>query len=101
MDYFLLYALAFVAIIVFFRMIRVVPEAHALVVEELGKYKKTLGPGLHLVIPILQRVGYKHVLKEEVMEKALQQCSAQPVTQRKVFRETTPHLEMQIGIYHL
>lgn len=77
MEYFLLYTLAVIAIIIFFRMIRVVPEAHALVVEELGKYKRTLGPGLHLVVPFLQKVSYKHILKEEVLDVHPQSCITQ------------------------
>ena len=76
MEY-LLYALAIVALIVLFRMIRVVPEAHALVIEHLGKYRKTLGPGLHLVIPFVQRVAYKHELKEEVLDVHPQMCITQ------------------------
>lgn len=77
MEYLLLYALAFVAVVVLLRMVRVVPEAHALVVEELGRYKKILGPGLHLVVPLLQRVGYRHVLKEEVLDVHPQSCITQ------------------------
>ena len=68
MEFWWVYVVALLALIILFRMIRVVPEAHALVIEELGKYKKTLGPGLHLVVPFIQRVAYKHELKEEVLD---------------------------------
>jgi regulator of protease activity HflC (stomatin/prohibitin superfamily) len=77
MEFLWVYGLAIVALIVLFRMVRVVPEAHALVVEELGKYKKTLGPGMHLVIPLIQRVAYKHELKEEVLDVHPQVCITQ------------------------
>ncbi len=61
-------------VLVFFRLIRIVPEQEAYVVEQLGKYRKTLGPGLHLVVPILQKVAYKQNLKEEAIDVAPQMC---------------------------
>ena len=60
--------------IVFFKLIRIVPEQEAWVVEQFGKYKKTLGPGLHLVIPVLQKVAYQNILKEEVIDVPPQVC---------------------------
>ncbi len=62
---------------VFFKLIRIVPEQEAWVVEQLGKYKRTLGPGFHLVIPVFQVVAYKHILKEEVIDVAPQVCITQ------------------------
>ena len=64
-------------IFIFFRLLRIVPEQEAWVIEQLGKYRKTLGPGLHLVVPLLQRVAYKHSLKEEVIDVAPQICITQ------------------------
>ena len=77
MEVVLWYGLIIVGLIVLFKMVRVVPEAHAWVVEEFGKYKKTLGPGFHLLTPILHRVAYKHVLKEEVLDVHPQVCITQ------------------------
>lgn len=74
---FVILGLAIVGLIILFRMVRVVPETSMLVIEELGKYKKTLGAGLHLVIPVLQRVAYRHSLKEEVLDVAPQMCITQ------------------------
>ncbi len=60
--------------IVFFKLIRIVPEQEAWIVEQFGKYKKTLGPGLHLVIPVVQKVAYQNILKEEVIDVPPQVC---------------------------
>lgn len=61
-------------VFIFFRLLRIVPEQEAWVIEQLGKYRKTLGPGLHLIVPFLQRVAYKHSLKEEVIDVPPQVC---------------------------
>ena len=60
--------------LVFFKLIRIVPEQEAWVVEQFGKYKRILGPGLHLVIPVVQKVAYQNVLKEEVIDVRPQVC---------------------------
>lgn len=70
-------ALVVVGVILFFRMLRVVPEQRVLVIEEWGKYKKTLGSGLHFIVPIIHRVAYTHDLKEEVLDVAPQVCITQ------------------------
>ncbi len=68
------YVAAFIAIIVFFRLIRIVPEMESYIVEQFGKYKKTLGSGLHLVVPGVQKIAYKHLMKEEVIDVDPQMC---------------------------
>jgi regulator of protease activity HflC (stomatin/prohibitin superfamily) len=60
--------------IVFFRLIRIVPEQEAWVVEQFGKFRKILGPGLHLVVPGVQKVAYRNNLKEEVIDVPPQVC---------------------------
>ncbi|MBN1685521.1 MAG: paraslipin, partial [Spirochaetales bacterium] len=70
----LAYVLAVVFLIIFFRLIRIVPEQEAWLIERFGKYQKTLGSGFHLVIPFVQRVAYKNLLKEEVFDVEPQVC---------------------------
>lgn len=60
--------------LVFFKLIRIVPEEEAWIVEEFGKFKRALGPGFHLVIPFVQRVAYQHHLKEEAVDVEPQVC---------------------------
>jgi regulator of protease activity HflC (stomatin/prohibitin superfamily) len=59
---------------VFFKLIRIVPERQAWLVEQFGKYQRTMGPGLHLVIPVIQKVAYRQLLKEEVIDVPPQIC---------------------------
>lgn len=68
------YAIVVFAVIIFFKLIRIVPEQETYIIEQFGKYKKTLGSGFHLVIPFIQRVAYKHSLKEDVIDVAPQMC---------------------------
>ena len=53
-----------VAIIFIIRSVKIVPQQHAWVVERLGKYHVTLSPGLKILVPFVDRVAYKHILKE-------------------------------------
>ncbi len=53
---------------------RIVPQRSAFVVERLGKYAKTLEAGFHLLIPFVDRVAYRHTLKEEVIDVPQQSC---------------------------
>ena len=46
------------------RTIKVVPQQNAWVVERLGKYHSTLTPGLNFLIPFVDRLAYRHSLKE-------------------------------------
>lgn len=66
--------LAFVALIIVFKIAIVVPQQNAYVVERLGKYSKTLNAGFHLLWPFLDKVAYKHTLKEQAVDIAEQIC---------------------------
>ncbi len=58
----------------FFASIRVVPTQSAYIVERLGNYRKTLGPGFHALIPFFDRVAFIHDLKEEAIDVPPQEC---------------------------
>ena len=75
----------FVVVLVFiFKTINVVPQQHAWVVERLGKYHSTLTPGLNWVIPFIDRIAYKHILKEIPLDVPPQVCITRDNTQLKV-----------------
>lgn len=67
-------AVAFVAIIILLKTAVVVPQQNAYVIERLGKYSKTLNAGFHILIPFLERIAYKHTLKEQAVDIAEQIC---------------------------
>ena len=73
-----------VAIVFVFKTINVVPQQHAWVVERLGKYHATLGPGLNIVVPFIDRVAYKHILKEIPLDVPPQVCITKDNTQLQV-----------------
>ncbi|MFA5670556.1 MAG: stomatin-like protein [Balneolaceae bacterium] len=54
--------------------LRLVPNQFAFIVERLGNYHKTLGPGFHALIPFLDKVVYKQDLREETIEVEPQEC---------------------------
>lgn len=82
MEYALI--LAVVALIFIARSFRIVPQQHAWVVERLGKYHATLEPGLKLVVPFVDRVAYKHSLKEVPLDVPSQVCITKDNTQLQV-----------------
>ena len=53
---------------------QIVPQRSAYVVERLGKYRKTLEAGFHILIPFVDRVAYRHTLKEEAIDVPSQAC---------------------------
>ena len=57
-----------IAIVVFISCVKIVPQAHAYVVERLGGYKATWSVGVHLKMPILDRVARRVSLKEQVVD---------------------------------
>ncbi len=63
----LLIVLAAIVAIVLFKTVRVVPQASVYVIERLGKYSRTLEPGLHLLVPVLDSVRTKMDIREQVV----------------------------------
>jgi regulator of protease activity HflC (stomatin/prohibitin superfamily) len=73
-----------VAVIFVIKSIKVVPQQHAWVVERLGKFHAALAPGLNIVIPFIDRVAYKHSLKEIPLDVPSQVCITRDNTQLQV-----------------
>ncbi|MBA3980788.1 MAG: paraslipin [Alcanivorax sp.] len=69
-------ALLFLAFIVtaIVKTARIVPQRSSYVVERLGKYATTLDAGFHLLIPFIDKVAYRHTLKEEAIDVPRQSC---------------------------
>jgi regulator of protease activity HflC (stomatin/prohibitin superfamily) len=70
----LIVGLVVLIVVALLKTARVVPQRQAYIVERLGKYHKTLEAGFHITIPILDRVSYKHSLKEVAMDVPPQFC---------------------------
>src|SRR5439155_25530011 len=90
-------ALFVVVVIVVIKAIRVVPQQHALVVERLGRFHAVLAPGLNFVIPFVDRVAYRHDLREIPFDVPSQICITKDNTQLQVdgilyFQVTDPRL---------
>jgi regulator of protease activity HflC (stomatin/prohibitin superfamily) len=58
----------------FIQSIQLVPTQKAYIVERLGNYHKTLGPGFHALVPFFDQVKYKQDLREETIEVEPQEC---------------------------
>ena len=69
---YVLIGLAILILIILASCIRIVPQAYALVVERLGGFQGTWGVGLHLKMPIIDRVAKRVTLKEQVVDFAPQ-----------------------------
>ena len=90
-------AIFVVAVIVVMKAFRVVPQQHAWVVERLGRFYAVLQPGLNLIIPIVDRVAYRHDLREIPLDVPSQICITRDNTQLQVdgilyFQVTDPKL---------
>ena len=72
------------AILIVIRAIAIVPQQHAWVVERLGKFDRVLSPGAGFVIPFIERVSYKHSLKEIPLDVPSQVCITRDNTQLQV-----------------
>lgn len=66
-----------ILVIAILRSIRVVPAKKAYVVERLGKYCKTMEAGFHILVPFIDKVAYRHSLKEKALDVPIQPCFTQ------------------------
>ncbi|MBN1362353.1 MAG: paraslipin [Sedimentisphaerales bacterium] len=80
------------AIVVFIKTIRIVPQKQAFIIERLGKYAKTLEAGFHVLMPFVDRVSYRHTLKEQAVDVPPQQC----ITKDNIAVEVDGILYMQV-----
>jgi regulator of protease activity HflC (stomatin/prohibitin superfamily) len=67
-------AIAAVVIFVIAKTAVVVPQQNAYVVERLGKFSRVLNAGFHILIPFVERIAYRHTLKEQAVDIAEQVC---------------------------
>jgi len=69
-------ALAITVVVVFVlaKTALVVPQQSAYVIERLGKFSRTVHAGFHILIPFIERVAYRHTLKEQAADIAEQVC---------------------------
>jgi regulator of protease activity HflC (stomatin/prohibitin superfamily) len=86
-----------IAVVVVIKAIRVVPQQHAWVVERLGRFHAVLAPGLNFVIPFVDRLAYRHDLREIPLDVPSQICITKDNTQLQVdgilyFQVTDPKL---------
>ena len=83
---FLIFSVFFVLLAVVFvtQCIKVVPQQNAWVVERLGKFHSVLTPGLNIISPFIDRVAYKHSLKEVPLDTPSQVCITKDNTQLTV-----------------
>ena len=85
------------AIIFIVKALKVVPQQNSWVVERLGRFHAALSPGLNIVIPFIDNVAYKHLLKEVPLDVPSQICITRDNTQLQVdgilyFQVTDPKL---------
>ena len=86
-----------IAIILVNKWIRVVPQQRAFVVERWGKFHEVLEPGLRFVIPFIDKIAYRHDLREIPLDVPSQICITKDNTQLQVdgilyFQVTDPRL---------
>ena len=79
-------------VITLIKTAKVVPQRQASVVERQGKYSRTLDAGFHLLIPFIERVAYRHNLKEIALDVTSQMC----ITKDNIAVEIDGVLYMQV-----
>jgi len=94
---YVLIAIAFLVVIVVAKSATVVPQQSAFVVESVGKYSRTLQAGFHVLIPFMERIAYRHGLKEQALDVAEQIC----ITRDNVQVAVDAVLYMQVLDPHL
>ena len=96
-DFSIPIAIALVVLFIFVAVVlsktlRIVPQKQAFIIEKLGKYSKTLVAGFHILVPFLDKVAYKHTLKEQAIDVPPQSC----ITKDNIAVEVDGILYMQV-----
>lgn len=84
--------LAFLAVLILYSTVKIVPQRSAYIVERLGKYRTTLTAGFYILIPFIDKVAYKHTLKEQANDVDSQTC----ITQDNIAVEVDGILYLQV-----
>jgi regulator of protease activity HflC (stomatin/prohibitin superfamily) len=71
-------------LIIVYNLILIVPERKVCVIERLGKFREVMEPGLHFLIPIFDRVAYRHEMREECIDIPSQGCISRDNAQIEV-----------------
>jgi regulator of protease activity HflC (stomatin/prohibitin superfamily) len=74
MEKWVVWVIVFGVVYTMMKCIRIVPQKSAFIVERFGKYHCTLEAGLHFLLPVVDKVSYKHTLKEQALDVPPQQC---------------------------
>ncbi len=59
---------------IFMKLVVIVPTREAIIVERLGKFRAVLKAGLHFMVPFLDRISYRHEMREQVIDIPSQSC---------------------------
>ncbi|QDQ27069.1 SPFH/Band 7/PHB domain protein [Chitinimonas arctica] len=86
-----------VALIFAAKTLKVVPQQTAMIIERVGRYHRTLNPGLNFLMPFIDRIAYRHDLREIPLDVPSQICITRDNTQLQVdgiiyFQITDPQL---------
>lgn len=92
MQYIVSIGLVVLVVVTLIKTARIVPQRQAFVIERLGKYSRTLSAGFHILLPFIDRVAYKHSLKEVAVDVPPQMC----ITKDNIAIEVDGVLYMQV-----
>ncbi|BDS07175.1 paraslipin [Oceaniferula spumae] len=92
MEYIVSIGLVILVVVTLIKTARIVPQRQAFVIERLGKYSRTLSAGFHILLPFIDRVAYKHSLKEVAIDVPPQMC----ITKDNIAIEIDGVLYMQV-----
>ena len=84
--------IAILVVVTIMKTARIVPQKSAFIIERLGKYAKTLKAGFHILIPFIDRIAYRHSLKEVAVDVPPQNC----ITRDNIAVEVDGVLYMQV-----